>query len=67
VNKERETKTKANKESSLKIGCWNIRRGLVKRELELYELLKTENLDVMILTETDSNMIKSKEDYRIEG
>ena len=39
----------------------------MKRELELCELLKTENLDVMILTETDSNMIKSKEDYRIEG
>ena len=51
----------------LKIGCWNIRRGLIKRELELCVILKTEKINIKILTETDSNMIKTKDDYRIEG
>ena len=42
----------------------NIRRGLIIRELELTELLKTENLDYMFLTETDTNMITTKDDIK---
>ena len=36
------------------IGTWNIRRGLVKRENEIITLLFSENLDVLFLTETDT-------------
>ena len=51
----------------LKSGCWNIRRGLIKRELEITNLLTTEKLDIFFLVETDTNMIHSENDYKIEG
>ena len=38
----------------LLIATWNIRRGLVVRELELKNLLKEEKIDVIFLTETDT-------------
>ena len=41
----------------LKICCWNIRKGLVKRETELKMLLAEENIDVLFLTETDTKAI----------
>ena len=51
----------------LKSGCWNIRRGLIKRELEITNLLTTEKLDIFFLVETDTNMIHSENDYKIKG
>ena len=51
----------------LNIACWNIRRGLLKRELELGILLVKIDSDVMFLTKTDCDVIKTKEDYKLEG
>ena len=58
-------KTETKKE--LTLGCWNIRRGLIKREHEITELLKRQNLDVLFLVETDTASIKDEKDYRISG
>ena len=49
------------------IACWNIRRGLLKQELELGILLVKIDSDVMFLTKTDCDVIKTKEDYKLEG
>ena len=50
------------------IGCWNIRRGLVRREKELEEILRREAVDVMFLVETDTSSINEEEkDYAIAG
>ena len=54
-------------EQQLKICSWNIRRGLIKRELELKNILKTEKVNIMFLVETDLTMLNGKEDYKIEG
>ena len=48
------------KETTIKIGCWNIRRGLLRREKELEELLNRENIQIMFLVETDDTRIKEK-------
>jgi len=45
----------------LKVATWNLQRGLVKREAELMDLMKEENIDIMILTEVDINFAKSKD------
>ena len=58
-------KTETKKE--LTLGCWNLRRGLIKREHEITELLKRQNLDVLFLVETDTASIKNEKDYRISG
>ena len=50
----------------LSIGTWNVRRGLIKRELEISNLLQSDDLDILFLTETDikkQNVI----DYKIKG
>ena len=51
----------------LKCSTWNIRRGLITRDLELRKLLKNENIDVMFLTETDTKAIPSEDKYQIQG
>ena len=51
----------------LKICSWNIRRGLLKRELELKDMLNSEKLNIMFLVETDTKMLHGKNDYKIEG
>ena len=51
----------------LKIGCWNVRRGLVKREHEITDLLRNQNLDVLFLVETDTTMITEEKDYKMKG
>ena len=53
--------------NKLKLCCWNIRRGLVKREHEINELLRKEKLDVLFLVETDSYVILEEKDYTITG
>ena len=49
------------------MGCWNIRKGLITREIELKKILKDEKIDVMFLTETDTKAIFAPSDYQIEG
>ena len=53
----------------MKLNCatWNIRRGLLTREKELVNLLATENIDLIFITETDTKNIKKEEDYTIQG
>ena len=58
------TKKQVNKE--FKIATWNIKRGLVKRELEIKELLNKEKINILFLTETDI-ILCNTEDYKIEG
>ena len=53
--------------ASITMGCWNIRRGLVKRELEIINLINSKKAMVMFLVETDSQMINEEKDYRIEN
>ena len=49
--------TKTGTGKDFKTGCWNIRRGLLKREHEIYELLTNQELDLLFLVETDTNAI----------
>ena len=49
------------------MGCWNIRRGLVKREHEIIELLNSQKLNILFLVETDTNVIQEEKDYKIKG
>ena len=51
----------------LKICSWNIRRGLIKRELELKDMLNSEKMNIMFLVETDTKLPNGKSDYKIEG
>ena len=53
-------------QENLKIGSWNIKRGLVTKENEIKLLLKTEKFDILFLNETDTKQILSKKDYQIE-
>jgi hypothetical protein len=46
----------------LKICSWNIRRGLIKRELELKDMLNSEKLNIMFLVETDTKLPNGKSD-----
>ena len=64
---ERAITKKQSVQQLTRIGCWNIRRGLVKRELELKLMLHEEKISIMFLTETDTKAIKSSEDYKIKG
>ena len=54
-------------QNKLTIGCWNIRRGLVRREKELEEILRKETVDVMFLVEADTSSINKEKDYTIAG
>jgi hypothetical protein len=38
----------------LKICCWNIKRGLIKRELEFKDMLNSEKMNIMFLVKTDT-------------
>ena len=42
-------------------------RGLIVRDLELRNILKEENINVIFLTETDSKVLKNEERYLING
>ena len=52
---------------NLKIGSWNIKRGLVTKEIELRDMLIKEAFDILFLNETDTKQILSKNDYQIKG
>ena len=53
-------------EKKLTVGTWNIRRGVLKRESEIIELLKQEKFDILFLTETDI-IINDEEDLKINS
>ena len=42
---------------NVKISSWNIRRGLITREQEIKELLRTEDIDILFLEETDVEQV----------
>ena len=44
---KKETQTERNRQ--LKIGTWNVRRGLIRRELEIVNLIESEDVDVLFL------------------
>jgi hypothetical protein len=50
-----------------KYGCWNIRRGLIKHDTEIKQLLNEEKISIMFLVETDNKMIRTPEEYKLEG
>ena len=54
------------KKTELRLGTWNIRRGLVRRENEIERLLLDEGLDLLFLTETDSKKMNI-DNYKIKG
>ena len=49
------------------MGCWNIRRGLLKRELEIINIINEQCLDILILVETDTCNLNTDKDYVIKG
>ena len=49
------------------VGCWNIRRGLVKREKEIVNIIQSNKIKIMFLVEVDSSMINEEKDFRIEN
>lgn len=53
--------------SELIICSWNIKKGLIKREEELKEMLKSENIDIIFISETDTKELKTEADYQIAG
>ena len=55
------------KTNNLKICSWNIKRGLVTKEIELCDMLFKEEFDVVFLNETDTKQIITAADYLIKG
>ena len=51
----------------INICSWNIRRGLLIREEELKEMIKTKNLNIIFLVETDTTSVNSENDYKVPG
>ena len=66
INKN-ETGGKNCQKEILRIACWNIRRGLISKELEIRNILREEMLNILFLTETDTMAISDPKDYQIEG
>ena len=58
---------KTEKPQKIKYACWNVRRGLIKQELEVKNILKEERIDIMFLVEVDTNLIKIKTDFILAG
>ena len=40
---------------------------MLKRELELKNLIESEKIDIMFVTETDTKLLKTEDDYKIKG
>ena len=59
-------KTVKEKSRHVRIGTWNVRRGLIRRENEISQLLQSEDFDVLFLTETDTKR-QNAADYKIKG
>jgi exonuclease III len=54
------------KNKQLKIGTWNVRRGLIRRENEIKLILQSENIDILYLTETDTKKL-NVDKYNLRG
>ena len=46
--------TRQESKRKLKIGTWNVRHGLIRREHEIVNLIESEEVDILFLTETDT-------------
>ena len=46
---------------------WNVKAGLIKREIEIRNLLQKHEINILFLNETDTFNIKKESDYKIEG
>ena len=53
--------------NSLTICSWNIKQGLIKREEELKDMLKSECIDIVFLMETDNKNLEKESDFQVEG
>ena len=51
--------------NDITVCCWNIRRGLIKRENEIKALATQHNLSILFLVETDTFNINEEKDYQI--
>ena len=58
--------TQPERKIHLKIGTWNLRRGLSRREHEIVNLIESEGVDVLFLTETDTGKINAS-NYKMSG
>jgi hypothetical protein len=56
-----------NNQETLIISTWNIRRGLIVREIELKNMLNDEKIDIMFVTETDTKTLENEKSYQVEG
>ena len=66
--KNRKIHISDDKDSNALICCtWKIRRGLLTKEKELREILNSEKVDIIFLTETDTKMLLNEESYKIQG
>ena len=54
-------------QNEIRCATWNIMHGLIKRELEITQLLQDENIDILFLTETDTVHLEKEEDFKIKG
>ena len=54
-------------QKTVNVCSWNIRRGLLIREEELKDIIKTNNLDVIFLVETDTTSVSVENDYKLPG
>ena len=52
---------------NINICSWNIRRGLIIRELELREMIKKSLVNIIFLVETDTVAVNDESDYKIQG
>jgi hypothetical protein len=46
---------------------FNTKRGLIKHETEIKQLPNKEKISIMFLVETDTKMIRTSEEYKLEG
>ena len=50
----------------MKIGTWNVRHGLIRREHEIVNLIESEEVDVLFLTETDTGKVNAS-NFKLQG
>jgi hypothetical protein len=65
-SERREEGCRTERKRFVKIGTWNVRRGLIKRENEITYLLQKEEVDILFITETDTKW-HNVFDYKIKG
>ena len=64
---DRKSEMKKNEQESIRqlnIGTWNVRSGLIRRENEINDILKTNKVDILFLTETDT---KNATSFNLQG